>query len=92
MPHTCNLSQGVNMTIQGHVRNGIVVPDREISLPDGAVVEIRLLDEQKQDTPLEKQTPTLYDALGDLVGSIKDAPEDFASNHDHYAHGGPKRQ
>jgi hypothetical protein len=34
---------------------------------------------------------TLYDSLRDFVGVIKDGPSDLAAEHDHYAHGTPKR-
>jgi hypothetical protein len=27
-----------------------------------------------------------------LAGILKDLPENFAENHDHYVHGSPKRQ
>jgi len=37
------------------------------------------------------QNPTHYELFKDLIGSIKDAPSDLARNHDHYAHGAPKR-
>ena len=36
--------------------------------------------------------PTLYDTLREFVGCIKDGPEDLAAEHDHYAHGAPKRE
>ena len=36
-------------------------------------------------------SPTHYQLLKDFVGIVKDAPSDVAKNHDHYAHGAPKR-
>lgn len=31
------------------------------------------------------------EALQEVAGTARDLPEDFARNHDHYLHGGPRR-
>jgi hypothetical protein len=69
------------MTIHGTVVNGVIVPDNNQPLPEGARVEIVLADEAK---------PTLVGLLK-FAGALSDLPADFAAEHDHYIHGTPKR-
>ncbi|MBI4559686.1 MAG: hypothetical protein HY706_19020 [Candidatus Hydrogenedentes bacterium] len=76
------------MTYRGHVRNGVVVPDEPVQLPDGAEVEIAVIKRPETDlTPDE--IPTLYERLESVIGIAEGLPEDFAANHDHYAHSRP---
>ena len=71
------------MVYRGRVRNGVVVLDPDIRLPDG--IEVRI---EPVSAPPRK---TLAEQLGDLVGSVSDLPPDMAQQHDHYLHGAPKR-
>lgn len=71
------------MTYRGHIRNGVVVLDEAVDLPEGTEVTV-VTDEcggQK----------TLADQLRDVIGRVPDLPEDFAQNHDFYIHGTPKK-
>ncbi len=68
------------MTYRGHVRNGVVVLDEAVKLPQGAAVRVELA---APDDPR-----TLAERLKDVIG-IVDGPPDLAANHDHYAHGKP---
>lgn len=54
-------------------------------VPDGTRLEITL--------PGESATPPTHrhEWMRKYVGCVKDGPEDFAAEHDHYAHGAPKR-
>lgn len=70
------------MVYHGHVENGVVVLDEPAKLPEGAEVRVELAD--------EGDGPTLADKLRDVIG-IGEGPPDLAENHDHYAHGKPKR-
>ena len=70
------------MVYRGHVRNGVVVLDEPAELPEGAEVRVELAEEE--------DVPTLADRLRDVIGIIE-GPPDLAENHDHYAHGKPKR-
>lgn len=70
------------MTVSGHVRNGVVVLDEPTKLPEGAAVEVNLIEED--------DGPTLLESLKPFIGVIKDMPPDMARNHDHYLYGTPK--
>ena len=71
------------MTYRGHVKNGVVVLDDPVKLPDGAEVRVEVLQ--------AKSEPTLADELRSVIGSVKGLPSDLARNHDHYLHGRPKK-
>lgn len=71
------------MTYTGHVKNGVVVLDDPVALPEGLAVCVE---------PAQAGKPrTLADRLRDVIGGSKGLPSDMARNHDHYLHGGPKR-
>jgi hypothetical protein len=79
------------MTVRGHVKNGAVVLDAPMELPDGAVVEVRAVP--TTETPPEGgKGPSLLEQFGDLVGAAEGLPPDLAENHDHYLYGVPKRK
>jgi uncharacterized lipoprotein YbaY len=73
------------MTYKGRVKNGVVVLEEHVSLPDDAEVRIELVADSK-----ETGTPWA-DVLQEVIGSVDDWPEDMAANHDHYIHGAKKR-
>lgn len=71
------------MTLEGTVKNGVVVLDLPTQLPDGTRVELVV---KKKDAPT-----TLGQRLLALAGIAKGLPSDMAEQHDHYIHGTPKR-
>ena len=71
------------MSFEGTIVNGTVVPDEPTGLAEGTRVEFVV----KKPEP---EKPTLL-GLMKLAGVIKDAPPDWAAEHDHYIHGTPKR-
>lgn len=73
------------MTYKGTVSKGVVVLPPEANLPEGTQVHVAPVE----DSP---QFETVARKLAALDGVIKDLPEDFAENHDHYIHGAPKRE
>ncbi len=77
------------MSFIGEIKNGTVVFDAEIGLPDGTVVQVILRDGE---TSATENTHELshYDRYKDIIGAATGLPEDFAGNHDHYIHGAPK--
>jgi hypothetical protein len=78
------------MTYRGKVVNGVIVFDVPHALPDGAVVDVNLVEPPS--TESNGASPkTLYDELQDVIGQIDDLPEDFARQHDHYLRGTPRR-
>ena len=80
------------MTYRGEVRNGVVVLDESVSLPEGARVEVHLAEERDESSQEPKRPRTWAERFGPLIGSIKGLPSDFAENLDHYLYGAPKRQ
>ena len=77
------------MTYRGHVENGVVVLDPPAELPEGAVVEVSLIDSASG--PDEAEGQTLYEQYKDVIGIAEGLPSDLARNHDHYLHGQPKK-
>ncbi|HTL53432.1 MAG TPA: hypothetical protein VL860_12730 [Planctomycetota bacterium] len=67
----------------GHIKNGMVIFDQPITLPDGTPVRITLATGET--------LPTLAERLSDVIGIVPGLPSDLAENHDHYLHGKPKR-
>lgn len=71
------------MTCMGLVKNGVVLIDEGMSLPEGTRVEIK---------PVEPATLlSLAERLAGVRGVAKGLPSDLAENHDHYLHGRPKK-
>lgn len=73
------------MTYRGTVSKGIVILSPEAKLPEGTEVCVEPIEDVSSLEPIGKK-------LMALAGILKDLPEDFAENHDHYIHGAPKRQ
>ncbi|MSU79643.1 MAG: hypothetical protein EXS16_16340 [Gemmataceae bacterium] len=71
------------MALDGTVTNGAIVLDPPQVLPEGTRVEVVL-------KPAD-QLKTLREVLLENAGCMTDLPDDFASQHDHYIHGTPKR-
>ena len=78
------------MAYRGHIENGAVVLDEPVTLPEGAKVEVAVL-ESAEATSDDRPIPSLYERLESVIGIAEGLPADFAANHDHYAHGRPKR-
>ena len=75
------------MSYRGHVRNGLIVFDEPVSIPDGTEVEVKLV----QAGPDEAQDDSVSRMLLKHAGVAKGLPPDLAENHDHYLHGVPKK-
>jgi hypothetical protein len=76
------------MTITARVHNRTITLPAEVEIAEGAEVQVML-----PDPSLAAERPaSFFDSVRDLIGSIKDGPEDLAAEHDHYAHGAPKRE
>ena len=77
------------MTLEGTFINGSIVLDRPAQLPEGTRVEVHVKGQiDKADSSNDRPTLT---SLLKLAGIVKDLPEDFAAQHDHYIHGTTKR-
>jgi hypothetical protein len=77
------------MTYRGHIKNGTVVLDEPVALPEGAEVAVSLMG--NVESVADEQGPTLYERLKPLIGKVEGLPADAALNHDHYLYGTPKR-
>jgi hypothetical protein len=71
------------MTYRGHIKNGSVVLDATVPLPDGAEVTIDLV-------PAQRPVP-LSELLKDLIGQATGLPSDGSIQDDHYIYGTPKQ-
>jgi len=79
------------MSYRGRVRNGVVVLDDSVKLPEGAEVNVEFLG-ALPDQPAEEEIPTLYERLLPFVGKAVGLPPDASINLDHYLYGVPKQQ
>jgi hypothetical protein len=66
------------MTYRGTVKGGVVVLEEGVRLPEGAAVQVELIEPRRS---------TLGDRLMKYSGRVKGLPTDMAENHDRYIHG-----
>jgi hypothetical protein len=78
------------MTLLGHIENGVIVLDEAMTLPDGMKVRVEVLPVSKVQVE-DDASPTLYEQLLPVVGTLQGLPPDLARNHDHYIHGQAKK-
>lgn len=71
------------MTFQGQVKDGLIVPDVPIQLPNGAKVEIRVLPVPEAGTEVAPRVGRLKE----LCGIIKDLPPDASERIDEVLYG-----
>jgi hypothetical protein len=80
------------MTCRGRVTGGVVVLESPGRLPEGAAVSVRVLARRARAKRRgRKAPPDIWSKLLSLAGTAKGLPPDLARNHDHYAHGAPKK-
>ncbi len=77
------------MIYRGHVRNGTIVLEDDIALPEGTPVKIEPVE--LPDAANEPEVPTLYERFQNVIGKATGLPADLAEQHDHYIHGTPKK-
>jgi len=77
------------MSYRGHVENGMVKIDGPVTLPEGASVQIDLVETTAAQSNNE-EGPTLYDRLKPVIGMAQGLPADASINVDHYLYGQPK--
>ena len=76
------MAQAHAQDMTGHIRDGKLLLDQPLALPEGAVVRVHV----------EEQSESLLDCLRDVIGQAKGLPADYALNHEHYLYGGPKQE
>jgi hypothetical protein len=75
------------MTIEGTVRNGVVVLEGTARPPEGARVRVELIESKRDENAASGVGRRMLKYAGRAVG----LPSDMADNHDHYLHGTRKR-
>ena len=73
------------MTCRGHIKNGQITLDEPVQFPEGAEVVVALVEKPQADGD------DLTTLLLRHAGQGQNLPTDLAEQHDHYAHGKPKR-
>jgi hypothetical protein len=80
------------MTYRGRVAGGVVVVNKPEALPEGTVVSVHVVARVRRAGKKARGTaPDIWSRLLRLAGTAKGLPVDLARNHDHYAHGAPRK-
>lgn len=86
------------MTHRGRVRNGVVLLDEPAALPDGAVVDVRVVGGATEGEPPRPSSvsATIEERLAALWAAVPDSewaklPEDLTDHLDHYIYGMAKK-
>ena len=79
------------MIYRGHFKNGAIVLDEQVDVPDGIKVRIELLSSDSSDGLDTAEGTTLYERMKAFVGTAKNLPPDASSHVDHYLYGHPKQ-
>ena len=75
------------MVYTGHVKNGVILADDPVELPEGAAVRFEIATEPES---AGDSYPTFGERFREVMGKAQSLPEDAAENHDHYLYGVPK--
>lgn len=78
------------MTCRGHVKNGVVVLDDPVSIPEGMSVEITVVNPETNAGSDDEFADLRRDLL-DFAGKFSGLPEDASQNIDHYLYGHPRQ-
>lgn len=66
--------------------DGVLKPERPLALKEKAKVHVTI--EAREETPAgQDDDPTGWKTAMELIGCVKDGPEDGAENHDRYIYG-----
>lgn len=79
------------MMYRGHVKNGVVVLDDSVQLPEGAEVRIEVSGQTPAQAAPDEKGQTLGQRLLKHAGKATGLPADAAVQHDHYLYGTPKK-
>jgi hypothetical protein len=77
------------MTLLGHIRDGQIVPDDPVTLPEGVPVRIELMPKESATKLQDDDGISLGEKLLKYAGKATGLPSDLARRHDHYIHGTP---
>ena len=76
------------MIYRGHVKDGMVVFDESVELPDGTEVRVDIVE---QPSRCEEKGRTLLERLQPVCGQAEGLPDDASFNVDHYLYNHPKK-
>ena len=77
------------MVYPAHVRNGVILLDDPVPLPEGTAVTVHVPAAEAA-ADHDGDAPSLLDRLRGVVGAARGLPEDAAANVDHYLYGHPR--
>jgi len=77
------------MVHSAHIRNGVILLDEPVPLPEGAAVTVEIHSEAAS-IAKPSGAPTLLERLQVVVGAARGLPEDAAAQVDHYLYGHPR--
>ena len=77
------------MMYSGHIKNGDIHLDDQVTLPEGAAVSIEVISEPASPSAANG-VPSLLERLRPVVGAVHGLPDDAAQNIDHYLYGHPR--
>jgi hypothetical protein len=75
------------MVYRGHVKNGVILSDDPVELPEGAEVRFEFTSEAESEETSERP---FGERFAEVLGKAEGLPEDASENHDHYLYGVPK--
>jgi len=73
------------------MKDGVVVLDEDVNLPDGTEVNVAPVEVPTEDRAVH-EGPSLYERLKPVIGSAKGLPPDASKNVDEYLYGNDKQQ
>jgi hypothetical protein len=77
------------MTIKVHFDGKVFVPDEPLDIPRGTEATVTVVPAQ---APVSAHPPvSVLDWIAENVIDDPSLPSDMSRNHDHYAHGAPKK-
>ncbi len=79
------------MVYSGHIRQGIVVFDQPVVLPEGVRVRVEVPEPATNSVSPNAEEETAGRRLLKYAGKAVGLPPDAARNHNHYLHGTAKR-
>lgn len=74
------------MVYHGRIRNGIIVLDELVRLPEGAEVRVNIVTGEKSGNG-DGAKSTIWNRLLEIAGTADDLPSDAARRVDHYLYG-----
>ncbi|NLF09381.1 MAG: hypothetical protein GX594_15585 [Pirellulaceae bacterium] len=80
------------MTYHGHISNGVVVFDDNVTLPEGMVVKVDPIETPESQAESDDDIGTLFECLEPFIGKLEGLPSDASVNLDHYLYGVPKHE